>query len=258
MKHTKLTFSEAYTIKAKYQNEDGFWTHIEKTQLVEVKIGKEKCNHYKAAKLFLKENKHLKNITIKKRKLRIKMFNHNKVSGFEQAARKQMDNKEAADHYFDIKLEIIKKLKSVNTTLEEYLKTFFINVEDNTEISLDKAVRRLTLSELLEIEKDLNVKLIENPNKNIQLESILNKISGNNVLILINDNALFPYTSQKLKFEKDYSDDIDTVYNIKLGEEIALTINLKSFDEIGDFTVSVKNNKIRRVYFRNFDILIDN
>jgi uncharacterized protein YktA (UPF0223 family) len=66
MKKKKNTFGEAYTIKATYQKEDGFWTTIEITQVVEVVHGvNEKCNHDKAATQFLKENKHLKNLKIK-------------------------------------------------------------------------------------------------------------------------------------------------------------------------------------------------
>ena len=62
----KNTFLEGYTIKADYQKEYGFWTSIEETQLVPVIHGvKEKCNHKKAAKLFLSENKNLKNLIIR-------------------------------------------------------------------------------------------------------------------------------------------------------------------------------------------------
>lgn len=66
MKREKNTFGEAYTIKATYQKEDGFWTTIETTQIVEVVHGvNEKCNHDEAAMLFLKDNKLLKNLKIK-------------------------------------------------------------------------------------------------------------------------------------------------------------------------------------------------
>jgi hypothetical protein len=61
----KNTFGEAYTIKAIYQKEDSYWEHIETTQLVQVIHGvNEKCNHQKAKELFLKENKHLKNLKV--------------------------------------------------------------------------------------------------------------------------------------------------------------------------------------------------
>jgi len=66
MKKHKNTFGEAYTIKAIYQKEDGFWTTLEFTQLVEVAHGvSEKCSHEKATKQFLKENVHLKNLKVK-------------------------------------------------------------------------------------------------------------------------------------------------------------------------------------------------
>jgi hypothetical protein len=65
MKNNK-TFGEAYTIKAEYQKDDGFWVTFEKTQIVEVYHGiNEKYNHKKAENLFIKENKHLKNLKIK-------------------------------------------------------------------------------------------------------------------------------------------------------------------------------------------------
>lgn len=60
------TFGEAYTIKANFQKDDGFYEDIIVTQIVEVIHGvNEKNNHIKAGKLFLKENKHLKNLKIK-------------------------------------------------------------------------------------------------------------------------------------------------------------------------------------------------
>lgn len=66
MNKTKDTFDEAYTIKAEYQKEDGFWTTIKITQLVPVTNGvNEKNNHEKAKQLFLKDNKHLKNLRVK-------------------------------------------------------------------------------------------------------------------------------------------------------------------------------------------------
>jgi TRAP-type uncharacterized transport system substrate-binding protein len=59
-------FDEAYTIKAIYQDNDGFWKYINETQLVPVKHGiNEKDNHQKAGELFLKERKELKNLQIK-------------------------------------------------------------------------------------------------------------------------------------------------------------------------------------------------
>jgi len=65
MKNNK-TFGETYTIKAEYQKDDGFWVTFEKTQIVEVYHGiNEKYNHKKAENLFIKENKHLKNLKIK-------------------------------------------------------------------------------------------------------------------------------------------------------------------------------------------------
>jgi hypothetical protein len=65
-KKIKNTFNEAYTIKAEYQKEDGFWTTIEITQLVPVVHGiNEKANHNEAKKLFLQENSHLKNVNVK-------------------------------------------------------------------------------------------------------------------------------------------------------------------------------------------------
>ena len=60
------TFGETYTVKAEYQKEDGFWTNIEDTQTVKVVHGvNEKNNHEKAKLLFLKKNKHLKNLNVK-------------------------------------------------------------------------------------------------------------------------------------------------------------------------------------------------
>ena len=65
MSKQKKTFGEAYTIKAIYQKEDGFWENIEITQLVKVTHGvNEKNNHAEAGKLFLKENKDMKNLKI--------------------------------------------------------------------------------------------------------------------------------------------------------------------------------------------------
>jgi hypothetical protein len=65
-KKIKNTFLEGYTIKADYQKDDGFWTSIETTQLVPILHGiNEKANHKKAEKLFLKENKHLKNLIVR-------------------------------------------------------------------------------------------------------------------------------------------------------------------------------------------------
>lgn len=65
MKKKKNTFGEAYAIKAIYQKEDGFWGYIESVQIVRVIHGvNEKCNHEKAGKLFLGENKNLKNLKI--------------------------------------------------------------------------------------------------------------------------------------------------------------------------------------------------
>lgn len=66
MKKKSTTFDEAYTIKGTYQKEDGFYTHFEETQLVPVQHGvNEKVNHTKAQELFVAQNKHLKNLTIK-------------------------------------------------------------------------------------------------------------------------------------------------------------------------------------------------
>lgn len=64
-KKSNNTFGEPYTIKAIYQKENGFWTNIEETQIVEVVHGvNEKNNHKKARDLFFKENKHLHNLQI--------------------------------------------------------------------------------------------------------------------------------------------------------------------------------------------------
>ena len=61
----KNTFEEAYTIKGTYQKEDGFWTTIKETQLVDVVHGiNEKDNHEQAEELFREQNKHLKNLKI--------------------------------------------------------------------------------------------------------------------------------------------------------------------------------------------------
>ena len=62
---TEDTFEEAYTIKGVYQKIDGFYTSFKTTQVVQVKHGvNEKNNHKKAKELFLKENKHLKNLEV--------------------------------------------------------------------------------------------------------------------------------------------------------------------------------------------------
>ena len=64
-KNNNNTFGEGYTIKGTYQKEDGFYTSFEETQLVFVVHGvNEKNNHQKAKELFIKENKHLKNLNI--------------------------------------------------------------------------------------------------------------------------------------------------------------------------------------------------
>ena len=58
-------FVETYTIKGTYQKVDGFYTSFEKTQGVKIEHGvNEKNNHEKAKELFLKENKHLKDLEI--------------------------------------------------------------------------------------------------------------------------------------------------------------------------------------------------
>lgn len=65
-KKKKNTFNEAYTINATYLKDDGYWSNIKKTQMVEVVHGvNEKNNHDEAERLFLKKYKHLKNIEIK-------------------------------------------------------------------------------------------------------------------------------------------------------------------------------------------------
>jgi hypothetical protein len=58
-------FDEAYTIKATYQEDDGLWKKIVLTQTVPVKHGiNEKCNHDRAKKLFLEQNRDLKNLEV--------------------------------------------------------------------------------------------------------------------------------------------------------------------------------------------------
>lgn len=60
-----LTFGEAYTIKATYQKDDGFWATIEVTEVVRVKHGDhEKGNHERAEVQFIKANRHLKHLKI--------------------------------------------------------------------------------------------------------------------------------------------------------------------------------------------------
>lgn len=65
MKVKKTTFDEGYTLKGTYQKENGYYTHFETTQNVPVVHGvNEKNNHEKAKELFIKANKHLKDLKI--------------------------------------------------------------------------------------------------------------------------------------------------------------------------------------------------
>jgi hypothetical protein len=63
----KNHYEELYIVKYEYQKEDGFYETSEADILVDIVDGMhEKVNHEEARLKFQSENKHLRNLTIKK------------------------------------------------------------------------------------------------------------------------------------------------------------------------------------------------
>ena len=58
-------WKEGYIINYTYQKDDGYWVFSEKKEIyIDIGNNPEKDNHQLAENMFIKENKHLKNLKI--------------------------------------------------------------------------------------------------------------------------------------------------------------------------------------------------
>jgi antitoxin component HigA of HigAB toxin-antitoxin module len=87
------------------------------------------------------------------------LVSKNKVSGFEEAVRKDMENQQWMNKSFDIALLIIIKCEELGLSKEKLIDK--IGLPTNRVIEILSGKADLTLSEITKLEEVLNTQLIE-------------------------------------------------------------------------------------------------